>query len=172
MGRRETGGIRSSPVCFPCGLVYGWADTAKLGMLELGSAPCSVHNLIYARYHGESQLCRKCSPTYRFPFGHNVIDFASNFKLDAGYALPSISHLTRCPTKNPEVGLTTSHAISVKAELYGLVITFVVLASLTLIARLYVRIQAKNQGLEDWLVVTAMVYNFVWRPMEQADSCF
>lgn len=62
---------------------------------------------------------------------------------------------------NSEVGLTTPHAISVKAELYGLVITFVVLASLSLIARLYVRIQARNQGLEDWLVMAAMVRDLV-----------
>lgn len=56
-----------------------------------------------------------------------------------------------------EVGLNSTHAISVRAELYALVITFVILASLSLIARLYVRIQARNQGLEDWLVVAAMV---------------
>lgn len=56
-----------------------------------------------------------------------------------------------------EVGLNTPEAIGTRAELYGLVITFVTLAAFSLTARLYVRIQARNQGLEDWLVVAAMV---------------
>jgi prolipoprotein diacylglyceryltransferase len=53
--------------------------------------------------------------------------------------------------------LSSPEAISVKAELYGLIISFTILAGLSLIARLYVRIKAKNQNVEDWLIVAAMV---------------
>ena len=57
----------------------------------------------------------------------------------------------------PAPSLSSPEAIAVKAELYGLIISFTILAFLSLVARLYVRIKAKNYGLEDWLVVAAMV---------------
>lgn len=73
-----------------------------------------------------------------------------------------------------EVGLDTAYAISVKAELYSLIITFSILAFLSVVARLYVRIKAKNQGVEDWLVVAAMVRCLPAYPQRnpQADIIF
>jgi hypothetical protein len=56
-----------------------------------------------------------------------------------------------------ELGLNTPHAIRVKSELYGLVIAFAVLATFSLTARLYVRISGRIYGIEDWLLVIAMV---------------
>ena len=71
-----------------------------------------------------------------------------------------------------EVGLNSPQAISTRAELYGLVITFVTLAAFSLMARLYVRILAGNQGLEDWLVVAAMVRSQHRLTLETPCLCF
>jgi hypothetical protein len=56
-----------------------------------------------------------------------------------------------------EVGLDTPYAIRVKSQLYGLEIAFAVLATVALSARLYVRISGRIFGLEDWLLIFAMV---------------
>lgn len=56
-----------------------------------------------------------------------------------------------------ELGLNSAHAQAVKAELYAIDITFLVLATLSVVARLVVRIRAKTFGLEDWLAVAAQV---------------
>lgn len=54
--------------------------------------------------------------------------------------------------------LSSPEAIAIKSELYGLIISFTILSFLSLVARLYVRIKGKNYGIEDWLVVAAMVH--------------
>ena len=56
-----------------------------------------------------------------------------------------------------ETGLNTPHAQSVKVELYGLVVSFLALACLSLSARMYVRIKAGVYGMEDWWLVAALV---------------
>lgn len=56
-----------------------------------------------------------------------------------------------------DLGLDTAHAAALKAELYAIDITFLVLATLCVAARLAVRIRAKNCGLEDYLAVVAQV---------------
>lgn len=56
-----------------------------------------------------------------------------------------------------EIGLNTPHARSVKADLYGLIISFLLLACLSLSARMYVRIKAGNYGIEDWYLVAGLV---------------
>ena len=56
-----------------------------------------------------------------------------------------------------ETGLNTAHARGVQADLYGLVIPFLVLACLCLSARMYVRIKAGNYGIEDWFLVAGLV---------------
>lgn len=56
-----------------------------------------------------------------------------------------------------ETGLNTAQARSVRADLYGLVIPFLVLACLCISARMYVRIKAGNYGIEDWCLVAGLV---------------
>lgn len=56
-----------------------------------------------------------------------------------------------------ETGLDTAQARSVRANLYGLIIPFLVLACLCISARMYVRIKARNYGIEDWCLVAGLV---------------
>ena len=56
-----------------------------------------------------------------------------------------------------ETGLDTAQAISVRADLYGLVVPFLVLACLCISARMYVRIKAGVYGIEDWCLVGGLV---------------
>jgi len=56
-----------------------------------------------------------------------------------------------------QTGLNTDHARSVRADLYGLVIPFLVLACICLSARMYVRTKAGNIGVEDWFLVAGLV---------------
>lgn len=58
---------------------------------------------------------------------------------------------------NTDTGLNSPHAHSVRAGLYGLFISFLLLAYSSSAARLYLRIKAKNYGGEDWCILAALV---------------
>lgn len=64
-----------------------------------------------------------------------------------------------------QIGLNTDHARSVRADLYGLVVPFLVLACICLSARMYVRTKAGNNGVEDWFLVAGLVRSSIACPI-------